>query len=314
MVKIFRTRFFDAGAHRSRDRAQCHFERRFKRSHHGCLFEPVIGDRRDQIGDSNVTVKNSHGVSLSVNFAGMSGSGDTVTAVYNAVAPGGAWAVTDDDVCTVDVNANSVRDVNGNPNSAASTTFNVVIPDTTANRHHLRAKRQHGRRNQRNGDGHLHRRCCRQREHDRGRQHFGDRGRRRAAFSRGVQRTPSRGPAATITATYTVTPPGGAGTPSGDGSYTVALTGQVTDTSAHPATATPVTFTVNTNSVSPVANVTANNITAPTSNPERSRCFTPIRNRQSRSPRSARPIFTVMSSHGVKLTVMWSTRAEAAEW
>ena len=72
--------------------------------------------------------------------------------------------------------------------------------------------------------------------------------------------------AATITATYTVAAPGGGFVALDNGAYTVSLTSilanQVTDTSNHPASATPVTFTVNVHGIAPTAIVTAPNVTS----------------------------------------------------
>ncbi|HWE03189.1 MAG TPA: hypothetical protein VG326_12335 [Tepidisphaeraceae bacterium] len=255
------------------------------------------------IGASNVTVTDSHGASLPITFAGMTTSGDTATAVYNAAAPGGSWTIADNGAYTVHVARNAVRDVNGNANPSASTTFSVAIPDTTAPTATISAPNitSPGATSETvtvvyaddvavqfdtiaNGNISV----------------IGPGGTPLSVT--GFSAVPSAD-AATITVTYAVAAPGGSWSPGDDGSYTVSLTGEVTDTSAHPATATPKTFDVNTNSVSPTPSVTAPNIVAATSSPETiTVVYTDAESAINVSTINASDL-TVMSSHGVALSV-----------
>jgi uncharacterized delta-60 repeat protein len=219
------------------------------------------------IGAANVTVKNSGGSPLTVTFNGMSGSGDLVTAVYTAAAPGGAWALSDNGAYTIHVASNSVRDVNGNPNASISKTFSVAIPDSTAPTAVLSAPNVSTLGGTSETVTVTYTDDVAIKESTIGVGNISVMGPGGALSVTGFGDMPGTN-AATIVATYIVKAPGGSWTPGNDGTYTVSLTGQVTDTSSNAATAAPQTFTVNTNSVSPVGHITASNISSATSNPQ----------------------------------------------
>ena len=88
------------------------------------------------IQKSNITVTGpgpGPGASLTVASVSTTGLGQTITATYIVDAPGGAWAASANGGYTVSLAPNSVKDTGGNAVGPQMTTFtvNATVPDTT---------------------------------------------------------------------------------------------------------------------------------------------------------------------------------------
>jgi uncharacterized delta-60 repeat protein len=96
------------------------------------VYTDTLGVDTSTIQPSNITVTGPHGA-LTVASASFTGSGKTVTATYLVDAPGGAWATAANGSYSVSLAALSVQDTSGNGVAAASTTFtvNATVIDTT---------------------------------------------------------------------------------------------------------------------------------------------------------------------------------------
>lgn len=82
------------------------------------------------LGAGAVTVSGPNGFTEAAALAtnGISGSGAAITATYTITPPGGAWALADDGMYTVSLNASAVQDLAGNFAPAATIgTFSVAI-------------------------------------------------------------------------------------------------------------------------------------------------------------------------------------------
>jgi uncharacterized delta-60 repeat protein len=217
------------------------------------------------IAASNVTVTTPSNSQLVVTLSSISGSGNTVTATYSAVAPAGGWAIVDNGAYTVSIAAGAVKDLFGDSNIATSTMFSVAIADTTPPTAIISAPNVTTDEATTETITVL----------------YTDNVAIKASTlstSNIVVLSPTNQPltvtavsavpnmnAGTITATYTVTAPGGSFTVLDNGTYIVSLSAvagkQVTDTSSLAAIATPITFTVNVHGISPTAAITAPPIT-----------------------------------------------------
>ncbi len=88
-------------------------------------YNDNVGIQSASISAANITVTGPSGAALPITLANVSGSGQSVVATYAAAAPGGAWSASANGTYTVTVLAGSVTDTSNNPVAATSTTFNV---------------------------------------------------------------------------------------------------------------------------------------------------------------------------------------------
>jgi probable HAF family extracellular repeat protein len=79
------------------------------------------------IAGSNLTATTLGGSPLNVTVGSISGSGASVTAIYNVAAPNGSWSNTDNGTYPFSIAAGAVKDMSGTGVSAASGSFTVNI-------------------------------------------------------------------------------------------------------------------------------------------------------------------------------------------
>ncbi len=183
-----------------------------------------------------------------------------MTATYSVTAPGGLFHVADNGTYTVNVGANVVRDLNGDGNTASSTTFTVAVPvtDSTPPTAVLSAPNIQGANVTAETITIV----------------YGDNiavdassittgnisvvgPNNQPLTVTAVGKNPNAN-AASIVASYTVAAPNGTFTAADNGAYTVTLgAGQVKDTSGNAAAAVSTSFSVNVGNVVPTAAITA---------------------------------------------------------
>jgi uncharacterized delta-60 repeat protein len=89
--------------------------------------DPSTAIDQTTIAGDNLAIISPEGTALSAIVAGISGSGNAITATYTVAPPNGMWQSSDDGIYTVAVRAASVKDVAGNAIAAAAGSFTVNL-------------------------------------------------------------------------------------------------------------------------------------------------------------------------------------------
>ena len=219
------------------------------------------------IGADDITVTGPGGAVLVVTGVDkqVSDGGATVTATYHVRPPGDTWDAADNGEYTVTLAAGAVTDASGNTVGARSSTFDVEVlgPDTTVPIATIRANDVGTARStytvvvEYNDDRGVAALTI-------GTDDITVSGQGGSLVVTGVERDSSDG-GRRVTATYTLTPPGGAWNDADNGQYTVTLAaGAVTDRAGNPVAATTKTFNVDVappDTTDPDAALTAVNLT-----------------------------------------------------